>query len=553
MAAHAPLPLNLTSFEEIRKSGAVYVDKTPLICNFLRSRAPIFYSRPRGFGKTLLCSTLHSFFTHGLEYFKGLYLEQWWQELPENQKEWFIGKAVVRLDFSAMDSGTVPDFKASFKEALKTAIAAVAPDFDAKDEWDAWLIFNKFLQSREMASVVLLIDEYDAPLTRFADRPRELLRVWSVLENFYAMLKSLSSKLQFFFYTGITLYQPIELFPRFNQFVDYTCSSKYLPLLGFSEQELRLYFPTQLQHASEILNLSVDELCGRLKEHYGGFRFLPQDETTLYAPHSVLSFLNAPEKGFEHCWYRPGELSDRGLSSFACYCDITQGTLSQRSYLFPYALIRGEALQVDNNAKTLRPARDPKLLLFRNGYLTIKEAELDAKGKAYNLILGLTNREVTDAVILSLREALGATLKEETQNLKEALHTGNLPELERIFTCCLNSLDYDLGYFGSANSCRCLIATCLFISGYEVNSQAYISSERNDFLLTLAEDKLCYSFEFREQPEDAEPEKTLQEILEQAATNEYVLPEAYGLKRVAVVLEPDYRRIVKMALVRERA
>ena len=212
------------------------------------------------------------------------------------------------------------------------------------------------------------------------------------------------------------------------------------------------------------------------------------------------------------------------------------------------------ASNINNKAKTLRPDHDPTLLLFKNGYLTIKAFTPHKNGLEFNdLTLDLTNREVTDAVILSLREVLGDTIKEETQNLKEALLSGNLPELERIFTCCLNSLDYDHWYFGSANSCRRLIATCLFSLGFAVTSEDYTSSKRNDFLLTLAEDKLCYAFEFKEQPEGAEPEKTLQEILEQAATNEYVLPEAYGLKRVAVVLEPDYRRIVKMALVRERA
>ena len=77
MTALQPLPLGADTFERLRQKGSVYVDKTGLFGSFLTSDAPIFISRPRRFGKSLLCSTLRSFFTHGIEYFKGLELERW--------------------------------------------------------------------------------------------------------------------------------------------------------------------------------------------------------------------------------------------------------------------------------------------------------------------------------------------------------------------------------------------------------------------------------------------------------------------------------------------
>ncbi|MBQ9274956.1 MAG: AAA family ATPase, partial [Succinivibrio sp.] len=99
MTQMQPLSLGADTFEDIRKGGSIYVDKTGLLGSFLTSMAPIFISRPRRFGKSLLCSTLRSFFTHGIEYFKGLDLERWWQEQPESVRQDLSGNAVLYLDF----------------------------------------------------------------------------------------------------------------------------------------------------------------------------------------------------------------------------------------------------------------------------------------------------------------------------------------------------------------------------------------------------------------------------------------------------------------------
>ncbi|MBQ9273989.1 MAG: AAA family ATPase, partial [Succinivibrio sp.] len=215
-----PLSLGADTFEDLRKEGSIYVDKTGLLGSFLTLRAPVFISRPRRFGKSLLCSTLRSFFTHGIEYFKGLELEQWWNEQPENVKQNLTGNAVLYIDFFDQSFDSVAAFKRTFKEAVVDAISAVQPDFEVKDNWDARTTLRRFLLSREMASVVLLIDEYDAPITHFLDKPHELWRMRNTLDNFYRMLKSQSNRLRFFFLTGVSRVTKIGVFSGFNNVQD---------------------------------------------------------------------------------------------------------------------------------------------------------------------------------------------------------------------------------------------------------------------------------------------------------------------------------------------
>ena len=71
------IPDGLTDFELLRKNNCIYVDKTEQIASIAKEwKWPVFISRPRRFGKSLLVSTLHSLFAHGLEFFKGLEIDE---------------------------------------------------------------------------------------------------------------------------------------------------------------------------------------------------------------------------------------------------------------------------------------------------------------------------------------------------------------------------------------------------------------------------------------------------------------------------------------------
>ena len=548
-----PLSNAITSFEEIRRGNAIYVDKTALFGSFLTSRAPVFISRPRRFGKSLLCSTLRSFFTHGIEYFKGLELERWWHEQLENVRQDLTGNIVLHLDFSKMDYDDAAVFKASFKRQLFKSIREVAPDFQGEDGIEAKDLLDDFLDTMQAGSVVLLIDEYDAPVSHFLDKPHDLWQVRNTLDNFYRMLKGQAEKLRFFFLTGVSRVTKIGVFSGFNNVWDLTLSGKYATLLGYTEEELHRYFDPHIRHAAEILQQTPEEIYLGLKENYDGFRFTYESKATLHNPWSVLKFLNEPERGFVNYWYESGGLSTAQNSFFARRWQLDLTRLDTNLRCDKDSLQGGMVLNIDDQAKTITPDYDPTIMLFQAGYLTLKGERRGLGGSLIGYWIGLPNRELRESLFTTLKgrleKALSDTQLADTDKIVEALTEGNLDELSTIFTCYLNSWDYDNSTLTSENACRGLIATWLQASGFEVITEAHSAGGRCDILLTIPEAKLRYAFEFKVQHQGENSDKRLEDALKQLVENDYgqVPPVSYELKKVGVVIGPDFRSIVKMA------
>ncbi|MBQ7427569.1 MAG: AAA family ATPase, partial [Prevotella sp.] len=489
-----PLPLGEVGFEDIRKDGSIYVDKTGLLGSFLTSRAPVFISRPRRFGKSLLCSTLRSFFTHGIEYFKGLELEQWWNEQPENVKQNLTGNIVLHLDFSQMDYDDVEEFKSSFRLQMAVQLSEAAPDFPIDDKLSVKDLLYIFLNKRSSASVVLLIDEYDAPVSHFLDEPHELWKVRITLDNFYRMLKGQAEKLRFFFLTGVSRVTKIGVFSGFNNVWDLTLSGNYAALLGYNEEELHRYFDPHIRHAAEILQQTPEEIYTGLKENYDGFRFTPRSEATLHNPWSVLNFLNQPSDGFVNYWYESGGLSTSQNIFFARRSSLNTQEMSVLTECSGSDLNGGMVLNIDDKAQTITPDYDPTLMLCQAGYLTIKESTYDSLQEDHMLMLGPSNNEVLKSLRRNLRDMVRKGISKEQRgeikNIKETLLSGDLEKLSYIFECYLNSWIYDNKTLSSENACRGLIATWLQASGFEVITEAHSAGGRCDILLTIPEAKL---------------------------------------------------------------
>ena len=564
MSALPHLPLGTADFERLRSDGDVYVDKTGLMATFLTSRSPVFISRPRRFGKSLLCSTLRSFFTHGIEYFKGLELEHWWQEQPESIEQDLTGNTVLHLDFSVLELHEMEGFARSFQKELTRTIKGVCPDFESRPDWDAKALMSAFLSSRESASVVLLIDEYDAPFTYFMDRPDCLWQIRAILDDFYRMLKDHEEKLKFFFLTGVTRITNAGVFAGFNNVDDLTLNGTYATLVGYTEEELHRCFEPYIQHAAQILNRTVDEVYSGLKDNYCGYRFSPQSNAALYSPWSVLGFLEFPGSGFVNYWYDSGGLSTDHKLYFARRCSLNVNEMAVLTKCSGSALDGGMVLNIDDKAQTIddkaqtiTPDYDPTLMLCQAGYLTIKESTYNPNFEDHTLLLGPSNNEVLKSLRRSLRDmvrkGLSTELRGEVKNIKETLLSGDLKKLSHIFECYLNSWTYDNKTLTSENACRGLITTWLQAAGFDAIAEAHSAGGRCDILLTIPEAKLRYAFEFKVQHQGENPDKRLGDALKQLVENDYgqVPPVSYELKKVGVVIGPDFRSIVKIALVQD--
>ncbi len=291
------LPVGIPSFSSLRQQKMIYVDKTKLICDLAENYGYYFITRPHRFGKSLLLSTLESLFSRGLVDFDGL----------DAKNSWSDGcYKVLRLDFSKYSPfEKVEEFQKKFYDSLEIYMAAnPAPRYSlALDKANSTISrFDSYLDLHEDGSIVLLVDEYDNPLNRCLDKVELFHKVQLVLKNFYDIVKANAGKFRFVFITGMLHHRNTGIFANFNISQDLSLDPNYATLLGFTLDELKLFFAPFIEHAATVLHLSYDACIEKMREHYGGFCFDEQALTQVFAPWSVLNFLKAPENGFKNYW-----------------------------------------------------------------------------------------------------------------------------------------------------------------------------------------------------------------------------------------------------------
>ena len=307
------LPLGYTTMSKLRKDDVIYVDKTELIGRLGKIRAtPVFLSRPRRFGKSLLVSIFESLFSRGLADFSGLDIE--------NDKFWKNEKTykVIRLDFSAFASRRAEECRARLSVILQSALKDKDPEdlTEAEKSLDPGIYLERYSRKAEDESLVLLIDEYDCPITHNLDSPSRMKEMIDFLSEFFAVIKSCESVFRFVFITGITRLAHVSLFSIFNNLEDITADDDYATLLGITEGELHEYFDPYVRNAAAVLDISADAVYSRLKSTYDGFQFSINKEVTVYNPWSVLSFLKKPQYGFRNYWYSAGGGTPRILVDY---------------------------------------------------------------------------------------------------------------------------------------------------------------------------------------------------------------------------------------------
>ena len=233
-----------TDFRELIDNNRIYVDKTAIINQFASKKGPFFISRPRRFGKSTLINTFHELFAHGIEKFKGLEIEPLW-----NDKTY----KVIHLDFSTFkDVPSNSSFNKEFIEAFKLSLeeAGINPTNEYLDS--PANLLRKSLETEN--EVVLLVDEYDAPLTAVLNDSNEFEDRRKILSNFYLTVKSFQGKFRFIFITGVTYYSHTSIFSAFNNLTDLTLDSDCGALLGYTSEELEKYFSEYLDNAAVELN-----------------------------------------------------------------------------------------------------------------------------------------------------------------------------------------------------------------------------------------------------------------------------------------------------------
>jgi hypothetical protein len=278
-----PLPTGLQEFEYIRQKGALYVDKTDMVYDIVSgARKQFFLSRPRRFGKSLLCWTLDALFSGKRELFEGLAISKtdWeWESYP-----------VIHLDMSKVETDRGVD---GVWDSLIWQTTRIAEDREIGLDGITLpgIMLEKIIvdsAKKHGKPAVVIVDEYDKPFLDFYNKPPMAQEVRDIMRNYYTRFKANEPDIRFLFMTGISKFTKAGVFSTLNNLNDISLDENFGTLLGYTEEELVNYFSEHLEAGAKKLNMPLAELVDKLRAYYNGFCF--DGTQTVYCPFSILNF-----------------------------------------------------------------------------------------------------------------------------------------------------------------------------------------------------------------------------------------------------------------------
>ena len=367
-------PIGTQTFSILRERGDIYVDKTAYVYRLAHSPARYFFlSRPRRFGKSLLVSTLRAYFEGRKELFKGLAIEQMeteWMQYPVLHFDMSLGK---HLD------------QAALRRYLLYILDDNEQRFGIRGESEdpnlrlTTLIRTVYQQTGK--PVVVLIDEYDAPLLDVVHEEEDLPRLRQVMRNFYSPLKACDPYLRFVFLTGITKFSQLSIFSELNNIKNISMLPEYAALCGISKDELLTQMAPDIDLLAERLGKTREETITKLVDYYDGYHFTwPSPD--IFNPYSLM---NAFSDGrLDSYWFGSG--TPTYLIEMLRKFGVKASDIGQR-----------EVRQASFDAPTERMT-DITPLLYQSGYLTIKDYDADAD----LYLLDIPNHEIRIGLLESL-------------------------------------------------------------------------------------------------------------------------------------------------------
>ena len=368
------LPTGIQTFEVIREENYLYVDKTELVYRLANEHRYAFLSRPCRFGKSLLCSTLKSYFEGSRDLFEGL-------KIMELEKEW-RRHPVLLISLASMKGGTVQDFNDRISLQLRwleEQYGVEKPD-DTPGSRLANLIRTVSAITGEKA--VVIIDEYDAPLLTVLHEPERLNEMRTCVRALFSCLKDSDPYLRFTFLTGITKFSQVSIFSELNNLDKITMMPRYSALCGITQQELETQMMPWVENLATNLSLSVEDTLLRLKQNYDGYHFA-RDLKDIYNPYSLLQAFKWSET--KDYWF------DTGTPS--ALINMLQG-FGPRVMEFDDGC---DCSEKDFDAPTEKMVTAIPFF-YQSGYLTIKAYDADAE----RYELRYPNREVRNGMLQAL-------------------------------------------------------------------------------------------------------------------------------------------------------
>lgn len=367
-------PIGIQTFSKIREGNYLYIDKTEYVYRMTHSASSyMFLSRPRRFGKSLLTSTLHSYFSGRKELFHGLAMEKL-------EKEW-TEYPVLHFDMSTAKHADSEQLLQELNLKLygyEQIYGRLEEEVNPNQRLMG-LIKRAYEQTGK--KVVVLIDEYDAPLLDVVHERENLDVLRNIMRNFYSPLKACDPYLRYVFLTGITKFSQLSIFSELNNIKNISMDEPYAAICGISEDEIRLQMKDDLGGLAKKLEITPEEALMKLKENYDGYHFT-SPSPDIYNPFSLL---NAFADGkFGSYWFGSGTPTYlvKMLNKFG----VKPSEIGRRQ-------LKSSVFDAPTETMT-----DAVPLLYQSGYITIKD---------YNKMLDLYTLDIPNKEVrLGLMESL---------------------------------------------------------------------------------------------------------------------------------------------------
>jgi hypothetical protein len=414
-------PVGYQDFEEIRKGGFLYVDKTDLIYRLVHTSKYAFLSRPRRFGKTLLTSTLHYYFDGRKDLFTGLAMEKL-------EKDW-IQYPVLHFDISLAKDCSPKEMTKELHKMLNEydniyGIHTTSTPGSRLNE------LIRHIYHTTGKQVVLLIDEYDAPVMKVLHKQEVVKEVRERMSNFYTALKPNDKYLRFVFITGVSTFSQMGIFSELNNLTKITGNNDFAAICGITEEELTNNFNLGIESIAREKNWTKQEVLERLKDKYDGYHF-SNTLVDIYNPYSLLNAFY--EKQLGDYWFDSGTSSSL-VNAFQQYIGDFNLELDK--------IDSSDWMKPNDFRKSLEDHASIIPLLYQTGYLTIKE--YDGENEQYKL--GIPNAEVRIGLLENLLPlhilVNGTDVSAPAGRASTALRKGDINQAMEILRSLLKSLPY---------------------------------------------------------------------------------------------------------------
>ncbi|MEE0669715.1 ATP-binding protein [Prevotella sp.] len=504
------LPVGIQSFEEIRKEGYLYVDKTDIIWQLAQKGKKYNYlSRPRRFGKSVLVDTLEAYFTGKKELFEGL-------KIMQMEKEW-VKRPVIRLDMSR--AGAEPDTLRSylnniFRQYEKEYSLVPNPTDSLADRFNA-IIVGSYEQTGQQ--VAILIDEYDSPLQHSWKTPHHEACT-SIYREVFAILKADDKYEKFVFITGITKFTQISLFSVLNNLSNISFEPEYAAICGITKEEVLRDFKPEISKLASRNGWTFDEAVAQLTAYYDGYHFSHENMVDIFNPFSLINAL--ADSKLRNYWASSG-----ATSLLPKFVDDMEVRLAD----FDHSALLSTIIETSDVT-----GGGAELFLYQSGYLTIKGYQMGV------YILGFPNNEVRQALYetvlpaLTLRSAGG--IQSTQSGLFLALQLGNLPQAMKCLKALIADVPYSnkkLASMDMEERYRLIMSTIFNAIGCRVDVEKMIATGRIDMVVEAT--NIIYVLELKLSNNGG-----IDAATEQIRAKQYIEPfKADKRKVVALAIELD--------------